>query len=108
MVWSQIADPTSRPAHGQFDKLTATYGRAKAQWMVGNLRTLSLYPNVYLMDQMSSQLRVFRPLAVDKTEVTIYCIAPKNEPAEQRGRPIRQDEDFFNARGMATADALEA
>jgi benzoate/toluate 1,2-dioxygenase alpha subunit len=107
MVWSQIADPTSRPAYAQFDKLTATYGRAKAQWMVGNLRTLCLYPNVYLMDQMSSQLRVFRPLAVDKTEVTIYCIAPKNEPAEQRARRIRQYEDFFNASGMATPDDLE-
>jgi len=67
MVWSKFADPTSRPVYAQFDKLTATYGRAKAQWMVGNLRTLCLYPNVYLMDQMSSQLRVFRPLAVDKT-----------------------------------------
>ena len=107
MVWSQFADPTSRPIYAQFDKLTATHGRAKAQWMVGNLRTLCLYPNVYLMDQMSSQLRVFRPLAVDKTEVTIYCIAPKNEPAEQRARRIRQYEDFFNASGMATPDDLE-
>ena len=106
-VWSQVADPTSRPVYAQFDKLTATHGRAKAQWMVGNLRMLCLYPNVYLMDQMSSQVRVFRPLAVDKTEVTIYCIAPKNEPAEQRARRIRQYEDFFNASGMATPDDLE-
>jgi benzoate/toluate 1,2-dioxygenase subunit alpha len=36
--------------------------------MVENLRNLCLYPNLYLMDQMSSQLRVTRPLAVDKTE----------------------------------------
>jgi benzoate/toluate 1,2-dioxygenase subunit alpha len=107
MVWSQFADPTTRPVYAQFDKLTATHGRVKAQWMVENLRTLCLYPNLYLMDQMSSQLRVFRPLAVDKTEVTIYCIAPKNEPAEQRVRRIRQYEDFFNASGMATPDDLE-
>jgi benzoate/toluate 1,2-dioxygenase alpha subunit len=59
------------------------------------------------MDQMSTQLRVTRPLAVDKTEVTIYCIAPKNEPKEQRLRRIRQYEDFFNASGMATPDDLE-
>jgi len=77
------------------------HGRAKAQWMVENLRNLCLYPNLYLMDQMSSQLRVSRPLAVDKTEVTIYCIAPKNEPAELRARRIRQYEDFFNASGDA-------
>src|SRR5258708_40189928 len=83
------------------------HGRAKAQWMVENLRNLCLYPNLYLMDQMSSQLRVTRPLAVDKTEVTIYCIAPKNEPAEQRVRRIRQYEDFFNASGTAAPHELE-
>jgi benzoate/toluate 1,2-dioxygenase alpha subunit len=107
VVWSRFADPTTRPAYAHLDQLTAKHGRAKAQWMVENLRNLCLYPNLYLMDQMSSQLRVTRPLAVDKTEVTIYCIAPKNEPAEQRMRRIRQYEDFFNASGMATPDDLE-
>jgi len=107
VVWSRFADPTTRPAHAHVDQFTAKHGRAKAQWMVENLRNLCLYPNLYLMDQMSSQLRVSRPLAVDKTEVTIYCIAPKNEPAEQRMRRIRQYEDFFNASGMATPDDLE-
>ena len=66
-----------------------------------------LYPNVYLMDQFSSQIRTYRPLSVDKTEVTIYCIAPKGESAEARARRIRQYEDFFNASGMATPDDLE-
>jgi benzoate/toluate 1,2-dioxygenase subunit alpha len=107
VVWSRWADPTTRPVYAHLDELTARHGRAKAQWMVKNLRNLCLYPNLYLMDQMSSQLRVTRPLAVDKTEVTIYCIAPKNEPAEQRARRIRQYEDFFNASGMATPDDLE-
>ena len=107
MVWSQFADPTTRPVYAQFDKLTATHGPAKARWMVERLRNLCLYPNLFLMDQMSSQLRVSRPLAVDKTEVTIYCIAPRNEPAEQRAHRIRQYEDFFNASGMATPDDLE-
>jgi benzoate/toluate 1,2-dioxygenase alpha subunit len=75
--------------------------------MVGVLRSLCLYPNVFLMDQFSSQIRVFRPIAVDKTEVTIYCIAPKGEDAEARARRIRQYEDFFNASGMATPDDTE-
>ena len=55
---------------------------------------------------MSSQIRVFRPLAVDKTEVTIYCIAPVGETPEARNHRIRQYEDFFNASGMATPDDL--
>jgi benzoate/toluate 1,2-dioxygenase alpha subunit len=75
--------------------------------MIGKLRNLCLYPNVFLMDQMSSQIRHFRPISVDKTEVTIYCIAPKGESAEARAHRIRQYEDFFNASGMATPDDLE-
>ena len=75
--------------------------------MIERSRNLCLYPNVYLMDQFSSQIRTYRPIAVDKTEVTIYCIAPKNEDAVARTRRIRQYEDFFNASGMATPDDLE-
>ena len=50
---------------------------------------------------------VLRPVSVDKTEVTIYCIAPKGESDEARANRIRQYEDFFNASGMATPDDLE-
>jgi len=59
------------------------------------------------MDQFSSQIRQFRPIDVNKTEVTIYCIAPKGEAPEARAQRIRQYEDFFNASGMATPDDLE-
>jgi benzoate/toluate 1,2-dioxygenase alpha subunit len=107
VIWSKWPDITARPDYSRLEQLAAKYGRAKAEWMVGSLRNLCVYPNFYLMDQMSTQLRVTRPLAVDKTEVTIYCIAPKNEPKEHRLRRIRQYEDFFNASGMATPDDLE-
>jgi benzoate/toluate 1,2-dioxygenase alpha subunit len=75
--------------------------------MIRRSRNLCLYPNVYLMDQFSSQIRQYRPISVDKTEVTIYCMAPKGESAEARARRIRQYEEFFNATGMATPDDLE-
>lgn len=107
VLWTRWADPTTRPSYARLPELTESHGQAKAEWMVENLRNLCLYPNLYLMDQFSSQLRVIRPIAVDKTEVTIYCIAPRNEPAEQRAHRIRQYEDFFNASGMATPDDLE-
>ncbi|SMX51246.1 benzoate 1,2-dioxygenase large subunit [Actibacterium lipolyticum] len=107
MLWTTWADPSNRPMFDQRDELVAKYGEAKADWMIGYLRNLCLYPNVFLMDQFSSQLRVFRPISVDKTEVTIYCIAPKGEAQESRSRRIRQYEDFFNASGMATPDDTE-
>ncbi len=59
------------------------------------------------MDQFSTQIRVVRPLSVDKTEVTIFCFAPKGESAADRATRIRQYEDFFNVSGMGTADDLE-
>lgn len=107
LLWTTWADPTNRPLYGRRDELAARFGEAKANWMIGYLRNLCLYPNLFLMDQFSSQLRVFRPLSVDKTEVSIYCIAPKGEPQEARTRRIRQYEDFFNASGMATPDDTE-
>jgi benzoate/toluate 1,2-dioxygenase alpha subunit len=75
--------------------------------MIENSRTLCLYPNVYLMDQFGSQIRLLRPISVNKTEVTIYCIAPKGESDDARAQRIRQYEDFFNVSGMATPDDLE-
>ena len=75
--------------------------------MVRGSRNLCLYPNVYLMDQFSTQIRHLCPIAPNQTEVTIYCIAPKGESDEACAHRIRQYEDFFNASGMATPDDLE-
>ena len=92
---------------GPRDEFAQQFGQAYADWMLKYSRNLCVYPNVYIMDQFGSQIRHFSPVAVDKTEVTIYCIAPKGESAEARTARIRQYEDFFNASGMATPDDLE-
>jgi len=107
LLWTKWSNPEDRPLFEKRDELIRQFGQARADWMIGRSRNLCLYPNVYLMDQFSSQIRMYRPIAVDKTEVTIYCIAPKGESAEARARRIRQYEDFFNASGMATPDDLE-
>ena len=96
-----------RPLWDRRDELVAKYGEEMANFMINISRNLCLYPNVYIMDQFSSQIRHFRPISADQTEVTIYCIAPKGESQENRSKRIRQYEDFFNATGMATPDDLE-
>lgn len=106
LIWSDWTNPQDRPLFPVKDELKSRMGEAKAEWAVGRLRNLLIYPNVFFMDQTSSQIRVFRPLAVDKTEVTIYCFAPKGEAPAARAHRIRQYEDFFNASGMATPDDL--
>ena len=107
LLWSRWANPEDRPLYERREELIEQFGTNRADWMIGMSRNLCLYPNVYLMDQFSSQIRTYRPIDVDKTEVTIYCIAPKNESSEARAHRIRQYEDFFNASGMATPDDLE-
>jgi benzoate/toluate 1,2-dioxygenase alpha subunit len=107
LLWTNWSNPEDRPLFERRDELVNKFGEAHADWMIQRSRNLCLYPNVYLMDQFSSQIRTYRPISVDKTEVTIYCIAPKGESDEARARRIRQYEDFFNASGMATPDDLE-
>lgn len=105
-IWLTFAAPESRPLWERRDEITRRVGEARAEWMLKRQRNLLLYPNVQLMDQASTQIRVFRPIDVNLTEVKIYCIAPKGESAQARERRIRQYEDFFNASGMATPDDL--
>ena len=107
LLWNEWGNPEDRPLWNRRDEWAKEFGQARADWMLKFSRNLCVYPNVYIMDQFSSQIRHFRPISVDQTEVTIYCIAPKGESAEARTARIRQYEDFFNASGMATPDDLE-
>jgi len=107
LLWTNSLNPEVRPVWNRREELAARLGAAKAEFITRQTRNLCLYPNVYLMDQFSTQIRVTRPIAVDKTEVTIYCFGIKGESAQDRATRIRQYEDFFNVSGMGTADDLE-
>ncbi len=78
-------------------------GDTRLAWMLRQ-KNLTIFPNMQLIDITSSQLRTWRPLAVDRTEMTSHCIAPIAEAAEARRFRIRQYEDFFNTTGLATSD----
>jgi benzoate/toluate 1,2-dioxygenase alpha subunit len=107
MLWTNLLNPEVRPVYNHRDEIAVRLGADRANSIVGQTRNLGLYPNVYLMDQFSTQIRVVRPISVDKTEVTIYCFGPKGESASDRALRIRQYEDFFNVSGMGTPDDLE-
>ncbi len=108
LLWTDYPNPQVRPSYAQRDALRTQYGEARARWMVERLRNLLLYPNVFLMDQISAQIRVVIPLAVDRTLVSTYCLAPVGEAPETRVHRLRQYEDFFNASGVGTPDDLAA
>lgn len=107
LLWTNTMNPEVRPVYRHRDEIAARVGDVKAKYIVNQTRNLCLYPNVFLMDQFSTQIRVVRPIGVDKTEVSIFCFAPKGESAESRALRIRQYEDFFNVSGMGTSDDLE-
>ncbi|WP_165191537.1 Rieske 2Fe-2S domain-containing protein [Caulobacter soli] len=107
LLWTNLLNPEVRPVYAHRQALAERLGPTRADQIVAQSRNLGLYPNVYLMDQFSTQIRVVRPVSVDKTEVTIYCFAPKGESLAERSLRLRQYEDFFNVSGMGTPDDLE-
>ncbi|HJQ16596.1 MAG TPA: aromatic ring-hydroxylating dioxygenase subunit alpha [Allosphingosinicella sp.] len=106
MMWTDVPNFRDRPLGMQYDALVEREGEVRAKWMAGRVRQIMLYPNVVLFDGISTQLRSWRPIAADQTEVHAYCVAPKGEPEAARERRIRQYEDFYGASGIATPDDL--
>ena len=78
-------------------------GPDRAKWLLRQ-RNLTIYPNLQIIDIQSLQLRLWQPLAVDRTRMISHCLAPIGETREARRFRIRQYEDFFNASGLATSD----
>ena len=90
----------------QYDALVERVGELEAKWMAARLRQVLIYPNLILFDGISTQLRSWRPVSCDETEVHAVCVAPVGESAAARDRRIRQYEDFYGASGIATPDDL--
>ena len=101
--WNRRTVNDSHPLYERAEELKERFGEARRDWMF-NTRNLTLFPNVQIAENASSQLRVIRPIAPNKTEMLTYCIAPVGESPSARAQRIRQYEDFFNPSGLATPD----
>lgn len=97
-------EPQRRPFYPYLDKLTERVGEVKANWMTHKIYTGLIFPNMQLAHASALVLRVIRPLAVDLTEMTSYCLGAVGEPRAERAMRIRAFEDFYNASGLATPD----
>jgi benzoate/toluate 1,2-dioxygenase alpha subunit len=106
VMWGSFPNPQERCNYAQKAEISARIGETRADWALGKLRNLLLYPSVFIMDNRGSQIRVVRPIKVDLTEITTYLVAPVGEPPDLKRRRLRQYEDFFNPSGMATPDDL--
>ena len=90
------------PLYESAEATAERVGETERDWMF-NMRNLTIFPNMQIGENASSQLRVIRPLAARKTEMRTWCLAPKGESANARRQRIRQYEDFFNPSGHGDA-----
>ena len=103
-IWADRSSPEGAPLAPSTDYIDANFDEIKAHWMLRRGRNIIVFPNLVLNDLASTHLRTHRPLGPGKCEVTIWCIAPKNEPDEARFARLRKFEDFFLVSGLSTSD----
>lgn len=111
VIWADRDPLSTSPLSEAEDRLERDYPTGKVNWMLRRGRNLIVFPSLMINDFAATQIRTFRPISADETEVTIYCLAPSEESREARYARLRKFEDFFMASGMATSDdvmALEA
>ena len=111
VIWADRDPVSTSPLSEAEERLEREYPTGKVNWMLRRGRNLIIFPSLMINDFAATQIRTFRPISVDETEVTIYCLAPSDESKEARYARLRKFEDFFMASGMATSDdvvALEA
>jgi benzoate/toluate 1,2-dioxygenase alpha subunit len=107
-IWAQHTTPEVRPIWESKDRLEKELTPAQVEWILTKGRNLYIFPNVMLMDNPSTQIRVMKPLAADWVDVAVYCIAPKGESDTARAGRLRKFEDFYLTAGMATSDDIAA
>jgi benzoate/toluate 1,2-dioxygenase alpha subunit len=106
-LWGETPSSESRPIAKNFAAVSARVGETRARWML-HTRNVSVFPNVQFAENAALQMRIIRPLDVDRTEMVTYCLGPKGESRDARIARIRQYEDFFNPSGFATPDDTTA
>lgn len=105
LILQRFPDPSARPSYVEFHGyLVDKYGPERADVMCAYFRQTCIYPNVFIMDQLATLIRYVRPISVDLTEISFWCLAPVGESEEMRTVRLRQFEEFFMGSGMGTTD----
>ena len=71
-------------------------------------RNLFIYPNLFVMDNNATALRVIEPTAVDYMDVAQYELAPRVEDPTVRKVRLESYVTFAGPGGLATPDDVEA
>ena len=104
LVWNDHPQPENRPIYPSNEEIRQRVGDTRASWILSKLRQTTIFPNMQIPEAISQLLRTFQPVAVDRTMMRVYCLAPIGERPDLRAWRLRQFEDFFNPTGIATPD----
>jgi benzoate/toluate 1,2-dioxygenase alpha subunit len=72
--WGLMGVTAALPEFERADALAEELGVARRNWIF-NMRNLTLFPNMQIAENASSQLRMIRPIAPNLTEMQTWCIA---------------------------------
>lgn len=86
------------------DQIQKSLPPGRAKWALERSRHVTVFPNLLVNALASTYIRTYRPLAIDVTEISSWCLAPVGEAPELRAARLRKFEDFFMPTGMSTPD----
>ena len=104
LIWTMRGDPSAAPLWEAKDEIEPKVGPVKWDWMCGRGRNLFMFPNLFLMDQSSTQIRVLIPISPSRTEIKVYCLARRGESRAALVARMSKFRDFFLGAGLATTD----
>ena len=91
------------PHRDYYAKLRAIHGADEAGWVVGSAAA-SIFPNFGIIHH---QLRTWRPISVDETEVTVYPFRLAGAPDAINEGWLRSQERFYGPAGYGQSDDVE-
>lgn len=107
-VWEFSPSPQYRVISQRRQELEKRIGVERTKQICETGRNLFIFPNLFLMDQTSSSLRVINPVACDYTEISAIPLVPKGEPEELRNQRLRQYDTSESERiGAATDETVQ-
>jgi benzoate/toluate 1,2-dioxygenase alpha subunit len=106
--WSARGNPASMPLYESRERVMKEFPGGKGSWMINRGQTITVFPNLLLNDVASTDVRIWRPVAPDRTEIDTWCLAPRGESAAARRARIRKFEDFFLPGSIAVPDDVRA
>jgi phenylpropionate dioxygenase-like ring-hydroxylating dioxygenase large terminal subunit len=100
---AEFIDDLRRGSDGAYyESLERNHGPVRACAAMGQYH-LVIYPNLAIIH---GQLRVIRPIAVDRSEVVVFPYALDGIPAAQEAARLRGYERFFGPAGFGQADDM--